>query len=204
MLATGTTQIQGQTLPVEIERVFVLPDKMFIDAMLAKQFRVTVAVDGKKGWQLAPTQTGKMEVVEFKGKDIDQALFEAWREPELLLLKANDKSAKLLPAKDEELDGKPHAVVKIESPFGVELLIYIDKKTKLISRISFSQGGTQVDEFSDYKDVGGIKVAHKRKSQGQGRVTQLEITKVEWDPKVDDLIFAVPAQPAAPAPPPSK
>ncbi len=199
MLASGTTQIQGQSLPVEIERVFVLPDKMFIDATLAKQFKVTVGVDGTKGWQLAPTQAGVMQVVEFKGKDVDQALFEAWREPELLLLKATAKDAKLTPGKDEDLDGKPHAVVKLASPFGVELLIYIDKKTKLVSRVSFSQGGSQVDEFSDYKDVGGIKVAHKRKSVGQGRTTELEVTKVEWDAKVDNAIFAVPAQPAAAA-----
>ena len=55
MTATGTTTIQGQTLPVEIERVFVLPDKMRIDATIAQagQGR-SVAVDGKTGWQLAP------------------------------------------------------------------------------------------------------------------------------------------------------
>ena len=39
MTATGTTTIQGQTLPVEIEREFVLPDKMRIDATIAKQLQ---------------------------------------------------------------------------------------------------------------------------------------------------------------------
>ncbi len=205
MLAAGTTQIQGQTLPVEIERVFVMPDKMFIDATLAKQFKVTVGVDGKSGWQLAPNNAGKMEIVQFKGKDIDQALFEAWREPELLLLKANAKDAKLAPAKDEDIDGKPHAVVKLTSPFGVDLLLYLDKKTKFLSRITFTQPqvGRQVDDFSGYKDVDGIKVAHKRTSVGRDRTTLLDVTKVEWDAKVDNAIFAVPAAPA-PAPPPAK
>lgn len=203
LLASGSTQIQGQTLPVEIERVFVMPDKMWIDATLAKQFKVTVGVDGKSGWQLAPTQTGQMQVVQFKGKDIDQALFESWRDPELLLLKANHKDAKITPANDEKLDGKDHAVVKVASPYGVDLLLYIDKKTKLLSRVSFNQGGSQVDEFSDYKDIGGIKVAHKRKSQGQGRVTQLDITKVEWDPKVDNALFAPPQAANAPVPAPA-
>jgi predicted Zn-dependent peptidase len=192
MLATGTTTIQGQSLPVEIERVFVMPDKMYIDATLAKQFKVTVGLDGKAGWQAAPTQDGGQQIVEFKGKDIDQALFEAWREPELLLLKAADKDAKLTPLKDETIDSAAQAVMELASPFGVKLTLYIDKKTKLLTRLTFNEGGSQVEEFSDYKDVGGIKVAHKRKSTGQGRVTQLDITKVEWDPKVDPKLFAKP------------
>ncbi|HEX5060169.1 MAG TPA: insulinase family protein [Kofleriaceae bacterium] len=195
MVATGTTKIQGQELPVEIERVFVVPDKMRIDATLAKQFKVIVGVDGKSGWQQAPTQSGGSQTVDFKGKDIEQAQFEAWREPELLLLKATDKDAKVAPAKDDTIDGKPHAAVRVGSPFGPDLVLYIDKKTKLISRVTFSDGdAVQTDDFSDYKDVGGIKVAHKRASTGQGRVTNLEVTKVEWDPKIDPAIFKKPAK----------
>jgi zinc protease len=195
MTATGTTKIQGQTLPVEIERVFVVPDKMRIDATLAKQFKVIVGVEGKSGWQQAPTQSGATQTVEFKGKDIEQAQFEAWREPELILLKATDKDAKVAPAKDETIDGKPHAAVRVTSPFGPEVTLFIDKKTKLISRASFQdQGKVQTEQFSDYKDVGGIKVAHKRSSEGEGRVTQLEVSKVEWDPKIDPAIFKKPAK----------
>jgi zinc protease len=195
MTATGSTKIQGQTLPVEIERVFVVPDKMRIDATLAKQLRVIVGVDGKAGWQQAPTQSGATQIVEFKGKDIDQAQFEAWREPELILLKATDKDAKVAPAKDDTIDGKPHAAVRLASPYGPEITLFIDRKTKLISKITFTdQGQVQTEEFSDYKDVGGIKVAHKRSSEGQGRVTQLEVSKVEWDPKIDPAVFKKPAK----------
>ena len=195
MTATGTTKIQGQTMPVEIERVFVVPDKMRIDATLAKQFKVLVGVDGKAGWQQAPTQSGGSQLVEFKGKEIDQAQFEAWREPELILLKATDKDAKVAPAQDDAIGGKPHAVVRLTSPFGPEITLFIDKKTKLVSRITFDDHGVvQTEEFSDYKDVGGIKVAHKRSSTGQGRLTELEVAKVEWDPKIDPAIFKKPAK----------
>jgi zinc protease len=195
MVATGTTKIQGQELPVEIERVFVVPDKMRIDATLAKQFKVIVGVDGKSGWQQAPTQDGKTQTVEFQGKDVEQAQFEAWREPELLLIKATDKDAKIAPARDETIDGKPHAAVRIASPQGPAVTLIIDKQTKSISRVTFEdQGVVQTEEFSDYRDVGGIKVAHKRSSTGQGRVTQLEVSKVEWDPKIDAAIFKKPAK----------
>src|SRR5690606_2537060 len=117
------------------ERVFLVPDKMRIDATLANQFKVTVAVNGKRGWQLAPGQDGKMQVVEFKGKDIEQAQFEAWREPELLLLKALEPDTKIAPARDETIGGAPHAVVKVTSPYDVDVTLFINKKTKLVSRI---------------------------------------------------------------------
>jgi hypothetical protein len=197
MTASGTTQIQGQKLPVEIERVFVPPDKMLIDATLAGQFKVTVGVDGKTGWQRAPTQQagGQVgsQIVEFKGKEIDQALFEAWREPELLLLKATDPAAKITPAADDTVDGKSQAVVTVASPYGPDVTLYFDKKTKLLTRLTFTDGGVkQTEEFGDYKDVSGIKVAYKRKSTGQGRVTELEMTKIEWNPTVDPKLFAKP------------
>jgi outer membrane lipoprotein-sorting protein len=195
MTATGTTKVQGQELPVEIERVFVVPDKMRIEATIAKQFKVTIGVDGKTGWQQQPTQSGGVQTAEFKGKEIDQAQFEAWREPELILLKASDPAAKVAPAKDDTIDGKPHVAVRLASPYGPELTLFIDKKTKLISRITFEdQGVVQTEEFSDYKDVGGIKVAHKRSSRGQGRVTELELSKLEWDPKIDPALFEKPGR----------
>ena len=121
-----------------------------------------------------------------------------WREPELLLLKAAAQDAKLAPGKDETLNGAAHATVRLTSPFGPELVLYIDKKTKLLSRVMFNEGGSQVEDFGDYKDVDGIKVAHKRKSTGGGRTTELTVSKVEWDPKIDNAIFAKPAGSAPP------
>ena len=104
------------------------------------------------------------------------------------------------------LDGLADAVIAVDAlgdvqrarrnfgSQGLDVTLYIDKKTKLLSRISFSDQGNNVEDYSDYKDVGGIKVAHKRKSTTQGRVTQLDITKVEWDPKIDPAIFKKPAK----------
>ena len=194
LTATGTTTIQGQTLPVEIERTYVAPDKLRIDATLAKQLKVIVGVDGKTGWQQAPGQDGKTQIVEFKGADVVQGQFEVWREPELIVLKAADPAAKLTPLPDETIDGKPHAVIRVASPYGADVTLYVDKKSKLHSRLAFADTGNQLEEFSDYKDVKGIKFAHKQKSTTQGRTTQLDITKVELDGKVDSSIFAKPKQ----------
>jgi hypothetical protein len=64
--------------------------------------------------------------------------------------------------------------------------------------MQYAEGsGAQTDQFSNYKDVAGIKVAHMRNSGGGGRTTQLELKSVEIDPKIDMKLFAKPPPPAA-------
>jgi hypothetical protein len=210
MLATGTTTTpRGTTVPVDIARVFVFPDKMRIDATLDKKVQVTIGVSGKAGWQIAPDQTGqKLELTEFAPEEVMQIEFERWREPELILLKAAEAGAKVQLAPDETIDGKPHAVVKLRAPFpGLEVGVFFDRGTKLVTKMTYTEGrNTQVDVFGDYKEVGGLKIAHKRDSSG-GRATKLEIKSIELDPKVDlkqfDKPASVPAMPPAPAPAPA-
>ncbi|MEO8554186.1 MAG: insulinase family protein, partial [Kofleriaceae bacterium] len=210
MTAAGTTLIQGQSLPVDIEREFVFPDKMRIDATIAKQLKVTVAVDGKTGWEVAPDpkQGGKPGLIDLKDNDMSAAQFEAWREVELILLKAAEPNAKLVPLPDEKIGEADQFVVQLESPFEgakradgssngpLAVRLYIDKRTKLISRMTYSDSGTtETDDFTGYKDVAGIKVAHKRKSATAGRNTTLELSKVEFDSKIDPALFVKPAAP---------
>jgi len=205
MVASGTTTIQGRTVPVEIERVFVLPDKMRIDATLAGKVKVVVAVAGNKGWQLAPDQSGtKQELAEIGAADLASIDFERWREPELILLKAADPSARLTTAPDmtmskhadPALDGKPHAVVKLRSPQGIDVYLYFNKQTKLLSRLAYTEGPvSETDDFSDYKDVKGLKIAHKRHSAGGPRTTRLDLKSVEFDPQVEPKVFDKPAAP---------
>jgi zinc protease len=205
MLASGTTSApRGGSVPVEIERLFVLPDKMRIDATLDGKVKVTIAVNGRVGWQLAPDQTGQAQsLTEFSPAEIAQIEVERWREPELILLKAAEPGAKIALAPDESIDGKPHAVVKLTTPFpGLEIALYIDRKTKLVSKMVYSEGrSAQTDVFGDYKVVGGVKIAHQRHSTGD-RETKLVIKTVELDPKADPKLFDKPVATAAPAAPP--
>ncbi|MGE3546138.1 MAG: insulinase family protein, partial [Kofleriaceae bacterium] len=206
MVASGTTTVKtqqgAQTVPVQTERVFVLPDKMRIDATLADKVKVVIGVNGNTGWQLAPDQSGtKMQLVDIAGADLQSIDFERWREPELILMKAADPAAKIALGADESIDGKPHNVIKLRAPFGgVDIALYIDKATKLVTRMSYSEGGnSETDDYSDYKSVNGIKIAHKRKSVGTGaagRTTELVLTKVEINPKVDPKLFDKPPPPA--------
>jgi zinc protease len=205
MIAAGTTSApRAGSVPVEIERLFVLPDKMRIDATLDGKVKVTIAVSGRTGWQVAPDQTGQGQALtEFTPAELAQIEVERWREPELILLKAAEPGAKIALASDESIDGKPHAVVKLRTPFqGLEIALYIDRKTKLVSKMMYTEGrSSQSDLFGDYKVVGGLKIAHQRHSTGD-RETKLEIKSVELDPKFDAKLFDRPAGVPAAAPPP--
>ena len=202
MSATGATTMQGQNVPVDIERVFVFPDKMRIDATIKPprapaNVVVSIGVSGETGWQRGPDpKTGDYAVAEITGAGLATIDFERWREPELILLKASEPTAKLAAAADDTIDGKPQAVIKLRAPaVDVEVTMYIDKKTKLITRMSYSDSGSmETDDFADYRDVGGLKIAHKRTSGGSGRSTTLEVKTVELDPKIDPAVFAKPAK----------
>ena len=196
MTAAGTTTVRGQTLPVSIDRVFVVPDKMRIDAEIANRVKVIVAVDGEQGWQLSPGQgdDAKPVLTDLQKNDLGAVDFERWREPELILMKADDASAKLVPEPDDTIDGKPQDVLALGSPFqDLDVKLYIDKKTKLVTRMTYSDNGeTETDDFGDYRTVDGVKVAFKRISSTADRTTALEISKVTLDAKVDPKTFAKP------------
>ena len=200
LTAVGTTTIQGQTVPVEISRAFVFPGQMRIDATIkaakGKEVVVTVGAAGNVAWQRGPdAKTGDPVVTEVTGAGLASVDFERWREPELILLKAAAPGAKLSLGPDETLDGKTYAVVKLRAPTSeVEVAIYVDKTTKLIGRMGYSDGGSiETDEFSDYRDQGGVRVAYKRTSTGTGRSTTLDLKSVELDPKLEASLFAKPA-----------
>jgi hypothetical protein len=201
LVATGVSTFSGQPVPIEIARTVAVPDKMRIDATLKLpppqgDTVVSIVAAGTSGWQRAPDGRGGYALVDITGPALMTANFERWREPELILLKAVDPEARLTPMPDETVDGKPCAVVKLRSPLpGVDVELYIDKKTRLVSRMIYSDGGsTETDDFSDYRDASGLKVAFKRSTNGAGRSTSLEIKSVELDPRIDPALFDKPAK----------
>lgn len=195
LVATGATTIQGQSHPVEIERTFVVPDKLRIDATIAAQTKVIVGLNGSMGWEVAPDpKTGQPATIDLGGTELAAARFEAWRDPEFILLKASDPEAKLVPEPDQKIDGHEVAVVTLGSPFGaLAVAIYIDKATKLIRRMSYKdQGQTETEDFADYKDASGLQIARDRTSASQGRTTKLTLTKVEINGGTDPKRFLKP------------
>ena len=163
---------------------------MRIDATLAGQIKIEVGIDGATGWQKSPDG-----LAEIPADQMGAVEFERWREPELILLRHKEPGTVVTPRPDAAIDGKPQFVIALaQAAASIQVTMYIDKATKLVTRMTYSEGGAAtVDDFSDYKPIGGIQIAHRRKSAGGGRTTDLSVATVEIDPTVEPALFKKPA-----------
>lgn len=190
----GSSTVEGNTITVVTHRWYQLPDRLRVDfettpAGDQPQASIQIGVDGAVGWQRSPE--GLQDI---PSEDLASVAFERWREPELVLLEARAPQVTLRPAPDLDIDGKAHTALTISTPFGIDLVLAFDPQTMLLRRMSYTIAGEQnVDDFTAYRDVAGLKIAHQRVSTAGGRITTLELDKVQVNPKIDPAIFKKPA-----------
>ena len=191
MVGTGTLTAQGQTVDVELTRTMVMPDRMRMDIRIAKQFDVAFAVDGKSGgWSKTPAG-----IDDLPASQLPELERQRWVDPELVLLRGKEPGAVVTVLPAEKLDGKTVDVVRISSGDGKQVTkLYLDPTTKMVLGQNYpSTAGETVERFGDYRDVGGIKIAHKRVSTGGGEKSDVVVQKIEIDATIDPAIFAKPS-----------
>jgi len=191
MVASGSLTAQGQPLDVTISRTFAAPDKMRVDVDIKKmKATFSYALDGEQGWQKAPDGS----IADIPAADVATLAEQRWHDPEFVLLRPREKGTKVVPLPDDKMDGKAVSVINLQSADGKSTAtLFIDKKTKLMVALAYPENGAvTVDSFDDYKDHGGIKIAHKRTSKSGKEKAELVIEKVEIDPKIDAAVFTRP------------
>lgn len=135
------------------------------------QFKVTVVLDGDKGWRKFGDNKAPLE-----GNDIANEK----RRVYLSLIPATivplkGKAFKIEAVADEKIGDKPVAVLKITPPDNKEFTIAFDQESGLPVRLIAKVAGFQGDEFtqettlSDYKDYKGIKRAAKVEQKRDGQ-----------------------------------
>jgi glyoxylase-like metal-dependent hydrolase (beta-lactamase superfamily II) len=83
---------------------------------------------------------------------------------------------------ESQLDGRLHDVVSLEYPGGTVYQVHVDRETRLLSRLDFTEDRNPYGDlkrersFSDYRDVGNVKLPFKETTQDMGEVTQVR----EW------------------------
>jgi hypothetical protein len=129
------------------------------------------------------------------GANLQALRVDLWQEPDLILLKAADPAAVLtvLP-EGTVVGGDRDSVVRLRSAVGADVFLYVNKATKLLSRVVYSDGpDPSSDDFSDYRGVGGLQFAYKRISRSHNTTTTFELESVEVDPDIDLTLFEKPA-----------
>jgi len=116
-----------------------------------------------------------------------------------LVVPLNEKGFKSEAAGEEKVDGKAAVVLKITGPDGKDSKLYFDKETGLpvrqVAKVNnfMGQEVTQETNYSNYKDMDGIKKAAKTIIKHDGeKLMELETTEFKILDKVDTKIFDKP------------
>ena len=158
----------------------------------------TTAFDGRMAWSAVPHKP--VPVLALAGSELDGVRLDA----ELMFpARVKDTLATWRVGQLEEIDDKPVQVAQGSRPGGVLATFYFDRESGLLTRLvryANSRVGrlpTQID-YSDYRDVSGIKVPFHLKITWLDGQEDVTLTDVQLNVPVDPAKFG---KPAAPAPP---
>jgi hypothetical protein len=194
----GKISIMGMRLPFTGEVATQLPDKakLNLDIMAGGETLKFVQVVNKdKGWSKLDDMVAKMskdELAEAR-EDLHVTTVTTQLTP---LLK---KEYTLATLGDVKVDDKPAIGIRVSRKGFRDVNLYFDKKTLLLvkaeHRAKDDDGNevTQVTYYSDYKDVSGVKVAHRVKIKRDDKdYLDARITDGTLEEKLSDDTFAEP------------
>lgn len=199
MRSTGKREIQpGFSVPIVMEQS--RPNKMRAD-FIVQGMTGSLAYDGANGWQLMPFQgnpnpepMNEEMIKEFaEDSDIDGPLVD-WK----------DKGHTVELVGKEPVEGTDAYKLKLTKKGGAVTHIWIDTDSflELKSESKRSVRGTEQDTVAvsgDYKDVGGLMLAHSFQIGQKGQpMLSMTFDKIEINPTVEDVRFKMPAAPKKP------
>ena len=191
--AKGQIVAQGRKLPAVFTRRYVVPDRLRMDIEFnfgGGKANVITVLDRSTAWNQQPGQG----TIALPPEAVTEFRKQLWRDHEFILLHALDKGSKLQSLGEKSQGGMTFDVVQVtRADDQVSATVYLDKKTHLMVLLTYNDQGVEASEaFGDYRTVNGIKVAHKRQTNGPDATLQVEVTSVKFDQTIDDAIFAQP------------
>lgn len=120
--------------------------------------------------------------------------------PQYIVLNAVDRSSRLRYLGSANVDGRPHSVVSYSNEDGLELSLYIDDKTNLLSKYEFLQtdpftGDTVIETaFTGYKQEAGRWIPGGRvEHRGSDLTNDLKYRDIVFNATLTDDNFKSPA-----------
>ena len=160
----------------------------------------TATYDGRSGWIAAPLRP--VDVLQLAGQELEGAKLDAmmWFPSQLKQLAARWRVGVASTIDDKDVD-----VVQGNTPTGIIVTLYFDQQSGLLTRsmrYTDSPVGkipVQVD-YSDYRDVAGIKVPYKFTMTWLNGRDTFEMSQVRANVAIDAAKFAKPAPSIPPRP----
>jgi len=187
---TGTVTVQGMDLPITIQIVNGKSMRAEVEAM--GKTIVNVYNDGK-GWKTDPFN-GTGDPVDVDGEELVSYKQQSSMVNGLMNYRGLGNKIEL--TGDETIDGVKNYKIKMTSKEdGKETTYYVRSNDYGLTK-SFTTrnlGGQDMEietDYSDLKDVGGLKMYMTRSQQTAGQVFQtISFTKVELNVPIDPKIF---------------
>jgi hypothetical protein len=158
-------------------------------------FHGVMVLAGDKGWRKFGDNEGEIEGDRIANEKRNAYLTVI----PITLVPLKGKGFKIETAGEEKVGDKPAAVLKITGPDGKDFTLAFDKESglpvKLVAKVLNFQGEeiTSEWEFSDYKDLAGIKKATKVKVKHNGDTfADTEVTDFKVLDKVEPDTFTEP------------
>ena len=160
----------------------------------------TATYDGRNGWIAAPLRP--VNVLQLAGQELEGAKLDAmmWFPSQLKQLAARWRVGVASTIDDKDVD-----VVQGNTPTGIIVTLYFDQQSGLLTRsLRYTDSPVgkipvQVD-YSDYRDVAGVKVPYKFTMTWLNGRDTFEMSQVRPNVAIDAVKFARPAPSTPPRP----
>jgi outer membrane lipoprotein-sorting protein len=198
--AVTTTRTTGtMTVGPGIEVPFVMeqkrPNSMRMDITF-QGMTIVQAYDGKTGWMINPMQ-GRKDPEPMPEDALRQIDLQADMDGPLVDYKAKGSTVELVGK--EKVEGADAYKLKLTLKSGDTLFIYLDADQFLEVKMDAKMKvrGTDIESEStigDYKEVGGLMIAHAVESAQKGapQKQKMTIQKVEINVPIEDARFKMP------------
>jgi outer membrane lipoprotein-sorting protein len=155
------------------------------------QQRILYVFDGKTAWTVNPL-TGSNAPTVITGPEVEGIRQEAEFDSPFIDYKS--KGYTITYVGTEDANGKKMYHLRLSAKSGAAQECYLDAETGLeVRTVSPSPMGMLEEEFSDYRDVQGLKMPFSvRTLQNGRRVAEITIERIEINAAVDDALFKKP------------
>ena len=179
-------------MQVEAKSYYLYPDKLRQDLKLP-QMEITQIYDGSTAFAVTP-----MGIQPFPPEAANAFKNTIAREPIWLLTRLLENDIQVQYAGSEEVQDKLAHVLLIPEPSGDTLRLFISEETHYIMKLAYRetvQGVVANQEMflSDYRDVDGIKMAHRVLQNANGELSSdVSVTGITLNAELDASLFQEP------------
>jgi zinc protease len=199
MSGTVTISTPGGDIPGTIEILTAAPNKSRtlvkadLTALGAGQIEIDQRFDGSSGYVIDTLQGNR----EITGNQLDNMRNSRFPHP-FMNYKDNGTTAKL--TGKEKVGDREAFVIELNPKSGSLSRQFIDAETympmKFVMKVDVPQLGGELEqttEFSDYREVNGMKYPFRIRTSSSAQNITITISKIDQNVPVDDKLFVKPA-----------